>query len=89
MNKQELIKSVKTKAELSNLDVASKAVQAVFDTILEATAAGDDVKVVGFGTFDSKEVSAATRRNPKTGEEVQTEDHVKRTFKYAESVRKV
>lgn len=89
MNKQELIKAVKVQAGLQNMEVATAAVEAVFDTILEATKSGDKVKLAGFGTFDTKEVKSSTKRNPKTGAEVITEDHTKRTFKYSESVRKL
>ncbi|HHW40818.1 MAG TPA: HU family DNA-binding protein [Syntrophomonadaceae bacterium] len=70
MNKAELISSVAEKAELTKKD-AEKAVNAVFETIEEALAAGDKVQLVGFGTFEVRARAARTGRNPQTGEEIQ------------------
>ena len=50
MNKQELISAVADTAGLSKGD-ASKAVEAVFDVIGGALKKGDEVRLVGFGTF--------------------------------------
>ena len=41
------------------------------DVIAEALAAGDDVKITGFGGFEVKARAARTGRNPKTGETVE------------------
>ncbi len=70
MNKAELISSVAEKAELTKKD-AEKAVNAVFETIEEALAAGEKVQLVGFGTFEVRARAARTGRNPQTGEEIQ------------------
>ena len=69
MNKVELVAAVAEKAELSKKD-AEKAVAAVFAAIEEAVAAGDKVQLVGFGTFEVRERSARTGRNPQTGAEI-------------------
>ena len=50
---------------------ASAAVQSVFDTIATALQSGDKVQLIGFGTFEVRERSARTGRNPQTGEEIQ------------------
>ena len=50
MNKQELIGAVADASGLSKGD-ASKAVEAVFDSITGALKKGDEVRLVGFGTF--------------------------------------
>jgi len=70
MNKTELIKNVAQSADLSQKD-ASAAVQSVFDTIATALQSGDKVQLIGFGTFEVRERSARTGRNPQTGEEIQ------------------
>jgi len=67
MNKQELIGSVAETAGLTRND-ASKAVESVFDSITTALKKGDEVRLVGFGTFSVSKRKASTGRNPRTGE---------------------
>ena len=67
MNKQELIGQVADVSGLSKGD-ASKAVEAVFDTISNSLKKGDEVRLVGFGTFSVTKRKASTGRNPRTGE---------------------
>jgi DNA-binding protein HU-beta len=67
MNKQELIGAVADTAGIGKGD-ASKAVEAVFDTISAALKKGDEVRLVGFGTFTVSKRKASTGRNPRTGE---------------------
>ena len=69
MNKTELVNSVSEKAEVTKKD-AEKAVNAVFNSISDALAAGDKVQLVGFGTFEVKERAARVGRNPQTGETI-------------------
>ena len=67
MNKQEMIATVADVAGLSRGD-ASKAVEAVFDTITSTLKRGHEVRLVGFGTFSVTKRKASTGRNPRTGE---------------------
>ncbi|MEO0591267.1 MAG: HU family DNA-binding protein [Pseudomonadota bacterium] len=67
MNKNDLISSVAETSGLSKND-ASNAVEGVFDAITKALAAGDEVRLVGFGTFSVAKRKASTGRNPRTGE---------------------
>lgn len=67
MNKQELIGEVADSAGLTKGD-ASKAVEAVFSVISAALTKGDEVRLVGFGTFSVSKRKASTGRNPRTGE---------------------
>ena len=67
MNKQELIGAVAESAGLTRSD-ASKAVESVFDSISSALKKGDEVRLVGFGTFSVSKRKASTGRNPRTGE---------------------
>ncbi len=50
---------------------ATKAVDAVFDSITSALRRSDDVRLVGFGTFSVANRKATTGRNPRTGEPIQ------------------
>ncbi|CAH2465244.1 MULTISPECIES: HU family DNA-binding protein [Bacillus cereus group] len=70
MNKTELTKVVADKAELTQKDAAT-ATQAVLDAITTALANEEKVQILGFGTFEVRERSARTGRNPQTGEEMQ------------------
>ncbi|WP_294034572.1 HU family DNA-binding protein [uncultured Moraxella sp.] len=67
MNKSELVNSIAESAGLTK-EQAAKAVQAFTESVQGALQRGDDVVLVGFGTFSVKERAARTGRNPKTGE---------------------
>lgn len=69
MNKTDLIHKVAEKVS-STKKVAEEHVNAILDVIEEALAAGDDVQLIGFGTFESRERAERTGRNPQTGEEI-------------------
>ena len=70
MNKNELINAVAEKAALSKKD-SEAAVTAALDAVAAALAEGDEVRLVGFGTFEVKKREARIGRNPKTKEEIQ------------------
>jgi DNA-binding protein HU-beta len=70
MNKSELIEAVADSAGLSRGD-AGKAVEAVFDSLTEALKRGEQVTVVGFGSFLVRERAARTGRDPRTGKAIE------------------
>ena len=63
MNKNELIGAVADASGLSRSD-ATKAVEGVFDTITGALSKGDEVRLVGFGTFSVAKRKASEGRIP-------------------------
>jgi DNA-binding protein HU-beta len=67
MNKNELIGVVADASGLTRTD-AAKAVEGVFNAITDALKSGDEVRLVGFGTFSVTRRKASTGRNPRTGE---------------------
>ena len=69
MNKSELIKSIATKAELTNKQ-AGAALDAALSSITEALKDGDTVSLLGFGSFEVRTRAAREGRNPATGEKV-------------------
>ncbi len=69
MTKAELIDKVAAKSGLTKKD-SGKAIDAVFESITEAIAAGEKVQLVGFGTFEVRKRAQRTGRNPQTGEEM-------------------
>jgi DNA-binding protein HU-beta len=70
VNKNDLIDEVANGSGLSKSD-AAKAVEAVFDKITAALRNGDEVRLVGFGTFSVSNRAASEGRNPRTGEKIQ------------------
>ncbi len=70
MNKNELVSAVSNSAGLSKAD-ASKAVDSVFDNITNSLRNGNEVRLIGFGTFSVSHRNAITGRNPRTGAPVQ------------------
>jgi DNA-binding protein HU-beta len=70
MTKADLIESVASKVDLPRA-TAERAVNTMFDDIVEALKQGDKVNVSGFGTFSVSERKARVGRNPKTGESIE------------------
>jgi DNA-binding protein HU-beta len=70
VNKVDLIAKVAEEAGLSKTD-ATRAVDSVFDIITKALKKGDEVRLVGFGTFNVSKRAASVGRNPRTGEQIE------------------
>ena len=70
MNKGELIKAIAEKAGFTQKDAAI-AYDAFIATVTDALKAGEKVQLVGFGTFEVKDVPAKTGINPQTKEAVE------------------
>ncbi len=69
MNKTELVDAVAQGADISKA-AATRAVDSMFDAISDALKKGDQVTLVGFGTFSVRERAARTGRNPRTGDTI-------------------
>lgn len=70
MNKSQLIAKIAEKSELNPKD-AGKALDGLTQAVSDALANGEDVTLVGFGTFKVTERKAKKGRNPATGEAIQ------------------
>ena len=70
MNKADLIDSVADSTDMSKAE-AGRALDAVLDGISGALSNGDQVALVGFGTFLVRERAARMGRNPQTGAAIQ------------------
>ncbi|NCP18265.1 MAG: HU family DNA-binding protein [Erythrobacter sp.] len=86
MNKNELIGAVAESCGLSKTD-ASNAVEGVFDSIQKALADGDEVRLVGFGTFSVAKRKASTGRNPRTGEPMEIKASNQPKFKAGKGLK--
>ena len=69
MSKADLVNVVVSKTEVKKKDV-ELVVNAALDAIVDALKAGDQVQLIGFGTFEVKDTAAREGRNPKTGEAI-------------------
>lgn len=69
MNKSQLVDQIAAGADISKA-AAARALDATIAAVTESLQAGEDVALVGFGTFAVKERAARTGRNPQTGKEI-------------------
>ena len=69
MNKTDLVNVVAAEAGVDK-KVADAVVAATFDAIANALKEGDKVQLIGFGTFEVKDVAAREGHNPQTGESI-------------------
>src|ERR1700729_1140907 len=69
MNKLELVEHIAKEADLTKVSAAS-ALEAVLEGIAKSLKKGDEVRLVGFGTFSVRERAAGKGRNPATGKEI-------------------
>ena len=69
MNKAELIEAVAESSDISKA-AATRAVDSVLEAVTKALKKGDQVTLVGFGTFVVRKRAARSGRNPRTGETI-------------------
>ncbi|MGL4566475.1 MAG: HU family DNA-binding protein [Halioglobus sp.] len=86
MNKTELIDAIATAADLPKAS-AGRALDAVIDSITEALKKGEQVSLVGFGTFSVKHRSARTGRNPQSGAAIQIKASTVPGFKAGKALK--
>ncbi|WP_440223475.1 HU family DNA-binding protein [Dokdonella sp. MW10] len=86
MNKNELVSAVAESADLTKAD-AEKAIEAVFNVIKKSLKSGNDVALVGFGTFTVRERAARSGRNPRTGETITIEASKVPAFKAGKGLK--
>jgi DNA-binding protein HU-beta len=86
VNKNELVAAVAEEAGITKAD-AGNAIDAVFNAIEGALKKGDDVRIVGFGTFAVASRAATTGRNPRTGETIQIKASKQPKFKAGKGLK--
>jgi len=86
VTKTDLIDAVASAAGLTKED-ASKSVSAVLQSITDALKNGDQVSLVGFGSFSVKERAARQGRNPQTGETIQIKASKQPSFKAGKALK--
>lgn len=67
MNKNDLVTKVATASGLTKVD-AERAIEATISSITDSLRGGEEVRLIGFGTFAITNRPASEGRNPRTGE---------------------
>ena len=88
MNKTDLMNAGAEKRELSKKD-AAKAVDAVFDSVMDSLKKGEKVQIIGFGNFEVRDRSARKGRNPQTGEEIEIPASKVPAFKAGKALKEI
>lgn len=86
MNKSDLISTVARTTGQQQVDVA-KTVEGVLATIRDALTQGDDVRLLGFGTFTVGQRAASQARNPQTGAPIQVPASKQARFKAGKALK--
>jgi nucleoid DNA-binding protein len=86
MYKDSLIKEVAEQAKMTKTD-ASKAVDALLNTIQGSLKKSEPVAIVGFGTFKVSKRKARTGRNPRTGEPLSIPESTVPTFSAGKALK--
>ncbi|NRB70733.1 MAG: HU family DNA-binding protein [Xanthomonadales bacterium] len=86
MNKSELIDAVAAATGLTKAD-AGRALDATTDAIASALQQGNQVSLVGFGTFTVRHRAARTGRNPRTGETIEIKASNNPAFKAGKALK--
>ena len=86
MNKTDLVNVVAAETELTKKDVEA-IVNATVSAITKALVDGDKVQLIGFGTFEVKEVGEREGRNPKTGESIKIAASKKAAFSASKALK--
>ena len=86
MNKTDLVNVICAETEAQKKTVEA-VVNSAFEAITNALKEGDKVQLIGFGTFEVKDVAAREGRNPKTGETITIEASKKPSFTASKALK--
>ncbi len=86
MKKTDLIDQVAGAAGMTKVD-AAKAVDAVFEAIVQSLKSDEEVRIAGFGVFKVANSKGGMARNPRTGVEVPVPPSKKARFTAAKGLK--
>ena len=86
MKKQELISTIAEKSGITKA-AAAKVLKATTDAIADTLAKGEDVQLVGFGTFKTRKRAERTAKNPRTGEAIKVAAATVAAFKAGKALK--
>jgi DNA-binding protein HU-beta len=86
MNKTDLIDAIAESADISKA-AAGRALDGFVDAVTGALKKGDQVSLVGFGSFTVRERAARTGRNPQTGATIKIKASKSPAFKAGKALK--
>ncbi len=86
MNKSQLVDKISESADISKA-AATRALDAFIDSVGDALKAGDQVSLVGFGTFAVRERASRSGRNPQTGTTIEIPASKQPAFKAGKALK--
>ena len=86
MNKAELVAEIAKNTGLTKVD-SEKATEVLLNTVAATLKKGDEVRLVGFGTFSVTKRPASTGRNPRTGAEIKIPASKQPKFKAGKALK--
>ena len=86
MNKSPLSDKIAAGADISKA-AAGRALDAIIASVTESLKEGDDVALVGFGTFAVSKRAATTGRNPRTGAAIKIPARKQAKFKAGKALQ--
>jgi integration host factor subunit alpha len=89
MTKADLARAVYERHGGLTLTEARRLVDTIFDIVRDRLIAGENVRIVGFGTLEVIERKPRRGRNPSTGEDILLESHRSLVFRPSRSMRSV
>ena len=88
MNKMELIDVIATNTGITK-KAAGVIVSEVFNEIMEQVAKGEEVQILGFGSFEQRKRNERWAKNPSTGEKVLVPERYIPAFKVGQKFKNV
>ncbi|MCE5234002.1 MAG: HU family DNA-binding protein [Mizugakiibacter sp.] len=86
MNKAEFVTAVADSTGMTKAD-AGRAVEAMLEVVKKSLKKGDNVSLVGFGTFTVRKRAARTGRNPRTGQTIKIKASKVPSFKAGKALK--
>ena len=86
MNKQEFISYIAEKYECTKVE-AEKTIDRFVSSVIDAIGQGNEISLVGFGSFSVSKVAARSGRNPRTGASLKIAAYNQPKFKVGQKLK--
>ncbi len=87
MTKADIVDKVARGTGLTKLETEA-IIEGFLNTVIQALREGNRIEIRGFGSYKVKKKNARMARNPRTGEQVQVEEHYVPVFKFSRDFKK-
>ena len=86
MNKQQFISYIASEHNCTKVE-AEKTIDMFVSSVIDALGAGNEISLVGFGSFSINKVAARTGRNPSTGKALEIPARMQVKFKVGQKLK--